>query len=194
MPRIALLILLLFGSVAWADELRTLGGKTVTGTMTRISDAEIVLKTDTGDVATPLAQVLAVDLKAGAGVGLVKYTDLRLVDDTVLHCKSVTVKRKDVEALLPSGLTVKLPLASVVALNNDAGNKELKKKWDELARPKLKRDRLIILRDDELNLLEGVLGEADAEGKTIQFKRDGADAAVPVLLEKAYGLVFWRPD
>src|SRR5205814_6284023 len=127
-------------------------------------DTEIILKTDGGNVSTPLVQVLAVDLQTGAGVSLIKYTDLRLIDDTTLHCKSVTVKGKEVEAILPSGLSVKLPLASVVALHNDAGNKELKKKWDELARPKLKRDRLIILRDDELNLVEGVLGEADAEG------------------------------
>lgn len=194
MPKLATLILLLIPCVAGADELRTVGGKTVTGTVTQITDRDIIVKTDTGEVATPLSQVLAVDLRTASGIALVKYVDLRLLDDTLLHCKSVAVKGKEVEALLPSGLTLKLPLASVVSLHDDAGNKELKKKWDELATPKLKRDRLIILREGELNLLEGVLGEADAEGKTIQFKRDGSDSAVAVLLEKVHGLVFWRPD
>ena len=41
MPRFASSILFLIGSVAFADELRTLGGKTVTGTVTRITDSEI---------------------------------------------------------------------------------------------------------------------------------------------------------
>jgi len=194
MRRFAPWILLLVPSVAGADELRTVGGKTVSGTVTQITDRDIVVKTDTGNVATPLSQVLAVDLRTASGIGLAKYVDLRLLDDTLLHCKSVAVKGKEVEAVLPSGLTLKVPLASVVSLHDDAGNKELKKKWDELATSKLKRDRLIILREGELNLLEGVLGEADADGKTIQFKQDGADAAVGVLLEKVHGLVFWRPD
>jgi hypothetical protein len=177
-----------------ADELRTLGGATVTGTVSGINDREIIVKTDKGDVATPLAQVLAVDLKPAKAIDLAKYTDLRLIDDALLHCSAVVVKGKDVEATLPSGLVLKLPMSSVVALQNDAGNKELRKRWDELTRPGLKRDRILILREGELNVLEGLLGEADAEGKTIQFKRDGADAFVPVLLERVHGLVFWRPD
>ena len=185
---------LLLASAAIADELRTLDGKTISGSVTRITDAEIVLKTDAGDVATPLKQVLALDLRTVRGVDLVKYTTLRLIDDTLLHCKSVVVKGKDVEAVLPSGLLLKLPAASVVTLQNDAGAKDLKKKWDELASPRIKRDRIIILRDGELNALDGLLGEADAEGKTISFKREGAEAAVGVLLDKVHGLVFWRPD
>lgn len=181
-------------SAAAADELRTLGGQTVTGTVAHISDAEIILKTDTGDVATPLAQVLAVDLKPAKAIDLAAYTDLRLIDDAVLHCALVVVKGKDVEATLPSGLVLKLPMSSVVALQNDAGNKDLRRRWDELTKPGVKRDRILILREGELNVLEGLLGEADAEGKTIQFKRDGADVFVPVLLERVHGLVFWRPD
>ncbi len=184
----------LLASAARADELRTISGKTVAGTVTRITDTEIVLKTDAGDVATPLSQVLVVDLKPVKGIDLVKYTDLRLIDDTLLHCRSVAIKGKDVEATLPSGLVLKLPTASVATLQNDAGNKELKKKWDELSAPRLKRDRIFILSEGQLNALEGLLGEADADGKTIAFKREGADAAVPVLLDKVHGLSYWRPD
>ncbi|MCI0681274.1 MAG: NPCBM/NEW2 domain-containing protein [Gemmataceae bacterium] len=190
----AIAIGLVLASAASADELRTLDGKTVTGTVTRISDSEITIATDTGDVASPLAQVLAVDLRPGKGIDLPKYIDLRLIDDALLHCAAVAVKGKEVEATLPSGLVLKLPMSSVAALQNDAGNKDLTKRWNELSRPGVQRDRLLILRDGELNVLEGLLGEADAEGKTIQFKRDGADAYVPVVLERVHGLVFWRPD
>lgn len=187
-------LMLLLGSVAVADELRTVGGKNVTGTLTRITDTEIVLKTDAGDVATPLSQVLAVDLRTVKGIDLVKYSDLRLIDDTLLHCRSVAFKGKEVEAILPSGQVLMLPVAAVATLQNDAGNKELKKKWDELAAPRIKRDRIFIVSDGQLNALEGVLGEADADGKKISFKRDGADVAVSVVLEKVQGLSYWRPD
>lgn len=185
---------LLFASVALADDLRTVDGKTVSGSVSRINDSEIVLKTDAGEVATPFKQVLALDLQKPRGVDLVKYIDLRLIDDSLLHCRSVAFKGKELEATLPSGLVLKLPSASVVMLRHDAGAKDLQKKWDELVSPRVKRDRIIILRDGELNVLEGLLGEADAEGKTISFKREGTDVAVGVLLDKVHGLVFWRPD
>ncbi len=46
-----------------ADELRTLGGKTIAGTLSAISGSEVTLTNDAGTVATPLAQVLAVELR-----------------------------------------------------------------------------------------------------------------------------------
>jgi NPCBM/NEW2 domain-containing protein len=181
-------------SVALADELRTVDGKTITGSVAKVTDGAIVMKTDAGDVATPLMQVLQLDISPAQKAPGGEYTDLRLIDDTLLHCKTVAVKGKELEATLSSGISVKLPMVSVLAFQRDAGNKDLKKQWEELAKPGTKRDRLIILRDGALNGLEGVLGEADAEGKTIPFKRDGADAAVPILIERIHGMIFWRPD
>ncbi len=195
MLRIAsLLSFSLIASVALSDELRTVDGKTITGSVAKVSDSALVMKTDAGDVATPLMRVLQLDITPPRPAPGGEYTDLRLIDDTLLHCKSVAVKGKELDATLSSGISVKLPLASVVAFQRDAGNKDLKKQWDALAKPGTKRDRLIILRDGALNALEGVLGEADAEGKTIPFKRDGADAAVSILIERIHGMIFWRPD
>jgi NPCBM/NEW2 domain-containing protein len=178
-----------------ADELRTLGGKSVSGTLVRVNEAEIVLKTDAGDVATPLSQVLALELKPvkGAESG-VKLSALRLLDDTTLLCKSVVFKGKDVQATLPSGLSLKLPLSAVVSLLVDAGSKELQKRWPEIAGGKIKRDRIVVVSEGVPNVIEGSLGEADAQGKTIEFKLDGADKYQPVQLERVHGLVFWRPD
>lgn len=191
---VSLSLILLTTSVALTDELKTLAGKSVTGTVTKVNVGEIVMKTDAGEVTTPLPQVLGLELLAPGTGGLVNSIDLRLIDDTVLHCKSVTIRGKDVEATLSTDLVLRIPTASVVQLQRDANNKELKRKWDDVAKAGIKRDRLVVLRDGELNAIEGILGEADAEGKTIQFKREGADAAVPVLLERVHGLVYWRPD
>src|SRR5436190_7550016 len=85
-----LLALLLLAPLAAADELRTLGGKTHSGTVTNITEKEITLKTADAEVTVPLAEVLALDLRAVKGVPTgVPYSDVKLLDDTVLHCSKV---------------------------------------------------------------------------------------------------------
>jgi hypothetical protein len=179
-----------------AEELRTLDGKSITGAVAGIADAGIVLKTDAGKVVVPLAQVLAVEFRTAKGLDAAgaKYAALRLIDDTTLWCDKVTFRAKEVEAKLVTGMTLKVPLGAVLSWQEDAGNRDHKKKWDELASPKIKRDRIVILRDGALDALEGLLGDADAGGDSIQFKREGSDAPVPILFERLHGLVFWRPD
>jgi hypothetical protein len=58
---------------------------------------------------------------------------------------------------------------------------------------KSKRDRIVILKEMEVNALEGTLGDVDAKGTTIQFQRDGANA-VGILLSRLHGLIFYRTE
>jgi hypothetical protein len=189
------LVMLLVCAPLSADELRTLDGKSIKGALVDLTDTSIVLKTDEGEVSRPLSQVLALDLRDGkTSVPDAKHIALRLLDDTTLLCKHVEFKGKDVQAHLFSGLTLKLPLSVVVSMLRDAGDKTFHKRWADIASGKVRSDRIVILRDGEPNVLEGSLGEADAGGKTIEFKLDGAPKSIPVLLERVHGLVFWRPD
>jgi hypothetical protein len=191
----AVLAVVLGWAILAADELRTLDGKSVKGELVDLTDTSIVLKTDEGEVSRPLAEVLALDLREGKPAALeTKHVALRLLDDTTLLCKHVEFKGKDVQAHLFSGLTLKLPLNVVVSMRHDAGDKAFDKRWAEIASGRLRTDRIVILRDGEANVLEGSLGEADKDGKTIDFKLDGAPKSTPVLLERVHGLVFWRPD
>lgn len=181
-------------SLAQADELKSLGGKTHVGTVTAITDTEVAIKTAEGVITVPLAQVLALDIRAPKGIAAgAKYAAVRLLDDTVLNCQNVAFKEKDVELTLLGGPQIKLPLAQLVWMVRDAQNGELKKKFDELLAQKIKRDRIVILRDGELNPLDGTLGEVDAKGTTISFKREGADA-IPILFERLHGLIFHRSE
>src|SRR5258708_7499878 len=100
-----LVLFLLLASLTLADELRTLGGKTVTGSVTAVADKEITLKTDAGPVATPLNQVLALNLQDIKGISADKYIDVRLLDDNVLHCTKIDFKGKDVVLTLTSELS-----------------------------------------------------------------------------------------
>jgi hypothetical protein len=177
-----------------ADELRTLGGKTISGDVTAISDTEITITSDTGPVSTPLSQVLALEARATKPIPpSVKYSDVRLLDDSILHCKSVAFKGNDAELTLLSGTVVKLPVNFLVWMLHDAGNAALRKKFDDLLVQKSKRDRIVILRSDELNALEGTFGDVDAAGAKIQFRRDG-DEAIGIVLDRLQGLVFYRSE
>ncbi len=189
---LGLALLLVLGSTLAADELGTLGGKNVSGTVIGLSDTEITLRSDAGQtVATPLSQVLALDLRPVKGVGPGKYSDVRLLDDTVLHCGKVVFKGHQVELTLLSELVITLPLHHLLSMVHEAQNETLLKKWTEVAAQKVRRDRIVILREGELNALEGTLGDIDADGQTIQFKREGAPA-IPVRFERLHGLVFFR--
>jgi hypothetical protein len=176
-----------------ADELRTLSAKTITGTLEAISDKEVTLKTEAGPVTTPLAQVLALDVRPVKGIPAgVKYTDVRLLDDTTLHCQAVDFQGKKVELTLLSGTKLQLPVNFLAWMVHEAQNPELRKRFDDLLVQKARRDRIVIKRDQELSALEGTLGEADAKGTTIQFKHDAGTS--PIFFERLHGLIFYRTE
>jgi hypothetical protein len=189
------ILLLLLASPLPADELRTLGAKTITGTVTSINESEIILKTENGPVSTPMSQVLALNIRTAKPLDpAAKYNDVRLLDDTVLHCRQTTFKGNQVELTLLSGVTIKLPLNFVVSFVRDAQNAPLARKFEELASKRIKRDRIVILREGEANSLEGSLGEVDAEGKTIKFKSEATGTVVDLPFERLHGFIFYRSE
>ena len=76
----------------------------------------------------------------------------------------------------------------------DGQNRVLARKFEEFAGKKLKRDRIAILRDGDLNVLEGTLGEVNAKDKTVQFKSEANGTLVNIPLERLHGMIFFRPD
>jgi hypothetical protein len=189
-----LVLLLLPVSLSAADELRALGGKSISGSLVDISDTSIRFQTDAGIEEVPLSQALTLDLRPVKGIPPgIQTTAVRLLDDTMLSCQSVTFKGNNVELTLPSGAQVATPISFLVWMVRDANNPITRKKFDDLLTQKSRRDRIVILRDTDLSALEGTLGDVDAMGTTIQFRRDGADA-IGVLFERLHGLIFYRTD
>lgn len=194
MRTFALALLIFAGPFLRADELKALGGKSVSGTLQKITDREVVLDTKDGPVATPFAQVLALDIRKAKGIAPgARYTDVRLLDDSILHCQSVAFEGNQAKLTLLTGAEVKMPVSFLTWMVQEAQDQGLKKKFDELLATKSRRDRIVILRDGELNTLEGTLGDIDAKGTSIQFKRDGAEA-IGVLFERLHGVIFFRND
>jgi hypothetical protein len=176
-----------------ADDLRTVGGKTIAGTLVSADEKEIVIDAKEGAVTTPLAQVLAVDFQPvrATPVGS-KLQAVRLLDDSLLYCKEVKFEPGHATLRFGDDASLKVPLSAVVWLLRDADNPALKKRFEEFLRQKVRGDRIVVLREGELNPLEGTLGDVDAQGR-IEFKREGA-APLPVPLDRLHGLIFYRPE
>ncbi len=191
---ISFLALMVLAAPSWADELKTLAGKTVTGTLSKISGSEIVLTTDAGPVSTPLAQALDLRLRDGKTYPEApSYLEVQLLDDSLLRCTKVTYGAKEAQLELTSGAAVKVPISALISVLRDAHDAEIKKQWDRLLRTKTRRDRIFLLRAGDLNSVEGSLGDIDPAKQTIKFKRDGA-AEIEPALDKLQGLQFVRTD
>ena len=190
----AALVLLAGAFPVFGDELKNLSGKSVTGTLASVSDLEIVVDTKDGPVATPISQVLLVELSGERkGPSPTRYFALRLLDDAVLHATDVKFAGKELHATLTSGAVLKLPMSAVVWFVRDAEKSVLRQQFEELAARKVRRDRVVILREGQLNPLEGTIGDSDAEGKTVPFKRDGAEP-LPIQLDRLHGMIFYRTE
>jgi hypothetical protein len=190
-----LLALLACASFVLADhEVRTLSGKTIKGKVVGITASEVVQQGEAGPVKTPLAQVLAIDLRpAGKGAAETAHTLVRLVDDSSLLCRQVQIKGNEVELTLLSGQAAKLPLSAVAWLLKEAQDGKVRAKWDQIVSANVKRDRIVVLREGELAVLEGTLGDADAQGKTIQFRPESGEP-IQAHLDRLHGLIFYRTE
>ncbi len=190
----ALLVFALVAPVASAAELKTLKGESLKGELVSISDKEIVLEVDGKKVSTPIDQVLHLNLKAGFEKieGDAKYAEVELTDGTLLKCSKVELIESDAKLSLLGGPAVKLPLAKISSILNEANNEDNRKQWKEKVTSKKQvRDILGLRKGDVINPFPGTLGNADKEGNRIEFVRAGGEKrSIPV--EGAAGFYFQR--
>ncbi len=192
---LSVLILLLAVSIAGAEELKTLSGKNVTGRLRTIDASTITILTDEGTVETPLSQALLLDLRPPRGVPEdAKYYEVRLLDDSVILAKSIAYHGRDVELTLLSDAKMRVPLTAVVSVLKDAQESSIRRQFGKLLKKgALRSDRILILKDGELNPIDGTLGAIDADGKAISFKREGIPA-IKARFEVLQGLIFLRTE
>ncbi|HMC65390.1 MAG TPA: NPCBM/NEW2 domain-containing protein [Gemmataceae bacterium] len=186
------LLLLLFGSSSLGADLRTLAGKTMTGEVVGINDKSIILKTEAGEVATPLADVLELKLQdPGSLPSGTKYSDVELIDGTMLHCTRFAIKKREAELTVVPGIEVRLPLASISYILSGADDAKLREEWQKFLPKRGNRDILVPKTGGVGNFLEGTFGEGDEKGTRIEFERAGG-GKVLAQLTQIVGLVFFR--
>jgi hypothetical protein len=197
-----LLGLLFFAGVVvlWAEpappsnstELHTLKGDVLKGDLENITDQEIVLKEGGKTTAMPLADVLKLDFPSVTLVKLEgRYSDLELTDGSRLHCKEWTIREKQVELKTMAGQEIKVPLSAVANILNDAQEEKYRKDWAERLSRKRRRDIAVLLKNDVPNPIEGTFGEADSEGKGIEFQIPSGRKA-KLVFANLHGLIFQR--
>lgn len=190
--RIPFAVLLLAATVS-AAELRTLDGQTLSGDLVRISDKEIVLRTEGKEVATPIEQVLGLDLKQPGKVTAASYSAVELIDGSVLACSQFTPKAQTAHLTLVSGQETKVPLDTVAHVYKDAQDPATVAWWKEKAAKKRNSDLLGVRNAAKvLEELPGTFGDADADGKTIKFDVDSANNPRDLKLDRVAGILFLR--
>jgi hypothetical protein len=199
--RAAFLALLLSVAAVWSAEplssktvaeLHTLKGEVQKGQLESITDKEIVLKQDGKSLTTPLAEVLKVDFPAVAPVKLEgNYSDVELTDGSKIHCKEWTIKANQAVLTTMGGQEIKLSLAAVANILNDAQEEKYRKDWAERLAKKRRRDMAVLIKDDTINAVEGTFGEADGQGKGIEFQTTGGKKGT-FLFSKLHGLILQR--
>ena len=189
-----LVVILLLAAPAWTDELKMLSGKSLSGTLEKITDSAIILKAGDKSAETPLPQVLELTLRPGKSVPSAnKYIEVQLLDESILYCTKATFSAKDVQLELTSGGLVKAPLTALVTFLRDAQDENLKKQWAKLLTEKTRFDRIFVLKDGDLNPLKGALGAIDESKQSIKFKIEGGKEIEPEL-DNVQGMQFVRTD
>ncbi|MGH7223512.1 MAG: NPCBM/NEW2 domain-containing protein, partial [Gemmataceae bacterium] len=200
--RAAILAPCLFALSAWCAEptpakhtaeLHTLKGDVLKGDLANITDKEIVLKVGGKSVATPLPEILKLDFPAVTAVKQLegKYSDIELTDGSRLHCKEWSIKAKQVELKTMAGQQFKIPLSAVANILNNAQEEKYRKDWVERVARKRRRDAAVRITSDTINSYEGTFGDADAEGKSIEFQTATGKKGT-LLFSVLHGLIFQR--
>jgi hypothetical protein len=188
----SLFALLFFVSVGLGADLHTLEGKTLTGEVVKISDKEVVMRVEGKEVATPIEKILQIDLGQAGKPSAAKYADVELVDGTLLHCAHVGFKGKEAELDTLAGPRVKMAMEAVSYWFADAQDAKLRQAWKEVIAKKRSSDIIGALKDGELATLPGTFGDADKDGKQIDFDVSSQGQPRPISFEKIHGMVFLR--
>jgi hypothetical protein len=177
----ALLVCLLFAPLLPADELNTLKGKKLTGQLVSADGQAIVIKTEAGEVATPLPEALQLTLSTTPAKMPDKYLDVELIDGSLFHCTSFSFKGKTLVVNVLPGITRSIPMEKVAYILNDAQDPNTRNEWDKIFADRGRSDRFFIRNNNQLDGKAGTFGEANAAGTTITFETtDGTRRDLPL--------------
>jgi hypothetical protein len=203
--RTTFVVVLLSAATAWAAvELRPLAGEPISGDLISLNDKEVVLKVDGKPTPKPVKEILQVEIVAppkDPGKDA-KYTDVELIDGTLLHCDQVTFKGKDVSIKLLSGQTATFPTRSVRSVLKEAHDPTYRQDWAGYLAKKAARDQLVAkiknknpatgVEETVLNSLPVTFGAADDKGELIEITKSNGEKA-SIKLASIHGMIF-QPD
>ncbi|HEV3204992.1 MAG TPA: hypothetical protein VGY77_11440, partial [Gemmataceae bacterium] len=173
-------------------KLRTLTGKSYEGELLTISDKGIVFRDkNNNEYGVALKEVLDIDLATSAAP-TDKYSDIEMTDGSLLHCSQFFLKKNQVEVKLVGGLEIKIPLASISYILNEAQDAKIREEW-QTALSKRGSSDLLAIKDPggTVNNLDGTFGEGDEKGESIEFETTSGTKRTPSL-SRIRGMGFLR--
>lgn len=148
---------------------------------------------DKGDGLTkiPFEQVAKIDF----GVPVIKPTgdviEILLVDGSKLNAKQFTITKRDLNVELHCGVSITVNARDVeyIRLADYENDLELNRQWREILADETREgDAIIVKRSNELNAVEGVVGEL--AGEKLEFSIGEQSARVP--LSKIEAMLFYH--
>lgn len=202
--------LLLCAALAPAAELKTLSGKVLSGELVSINDKDgVVIQTKEGNVATPLVNILQLDLSPVTTAKLPPCSRVELTDGTQIYIKPDDgfrlLPKNQVELTLLSGTKMITSFASLHSLLRDAHDPKVRESKDwQIALERSKKKPALDVR--AVRNAEGVVNAFrvtfldGSEGTKLKYVREGREAedtANPRLQDandKAiFALIFAKP-
>lgn len=190
MPAWSLILLCL--TAAMPVEVTTLKGEQHVGSLERLNGDDVILKTPTGTLAIPAAELLALRVPSTATPPAASEAaaDVKLVDGTRLRAASFV--SNGIEATVEHSQlgSLKLPMTAVQSVRFAAPDAKVDAAWNQLLDKTPKKDQIAVRKADVLDHLDGVIGSLDAA--TVKFQLDGDE--IPVKRERVFGLIYARRE
>ena len=192
--RASLFALMLFALTASAAELKTLKGEVVTGDVVSVGPKEVVLDVAGVKKAFAVSLIAGIDYTKSPKIPAdAKWSDLELVDGTVLRCSSFALKKTTVTVkLLGSDIEVKMPLDAVANVLHQAQDSGRRKAWDARTAKKRINDAVAVENGGVINAIDCTILGADEAGENLTFKIKGSTQNLTRPLKSFAGLLFQR--
>jgi hypothetical protein len=190
----ALVLVFTIGAAGWADDLKTLDDKKINGTLEKITDSKITLKSDGQSVETALDRVLELTLRPVGAPSATRYIEVQLVDESIVRCTKVSFTAKEARLELTTGVTVKAPISALLTVLRDADDPAVRKQWKTAMNEKVRKDRIFTLSNGQLQPIDGIIGAIDEKKQTLKFNAGKDIGEIEPALDKLQGLQFARTD
>lgn len=185
-----ILTLLLALSLGQTTEARVslLSGESRTGSLSALDDETVTLSGTPEKLSLPIADVLSIDLTAGAAVPPTDTQLLILTDGSRLSVSTVTRTARQLSAASAWLGALELGNDRVRAVRLQPENTAFTAQWNSFTERESEKDLLIVAKRDGtgLDFLAGVVSSITAD--QIDFLLDGD--TIPVPAARAYGIVF----
>lgn len=175
--------------------LTRLSGAVETGEVVELGSQRLRLRRNGQEVETDTADLLTVTLRPQHTSPFAPpYLEVRLVDDAFFRCIAVGFRGKQIQMRLFNGLGIDCPLDAVRSLLCDAQDEANRTEFKQLLERNTPADVLRLVSRDgtTVNAFEGIVGEADDEGRTLKFKAD--DTTANISLARVRGIIFHRRE